>query len=24
MDVDVGPDPRELAAAIDFVRVVKR
>jgi hypothetical protein len=24
MDVDVGPDPRPLAAAIDFVRVVKR
>jgi hypothetical protein len=24
MDVDLGPDPRELAAAIDYVRVVKR
>jgi hypothetical protein len=24
MDVDIGPDPRPLAAAIDYVRLVKR
>jgi hypothetical protein len=24
MDVDLGPDPRELAAAIDYVRIAKR